>query len=297
VLFRSWEELRTGDVAVRGSQTYANWSAQLLGWEECEPLLAEFCAEAGLPSSAREFTESLRTNLVRQATAVDAGYPDNADLVLDPVAGPSLRRRKGKAPSASAVALEEALKERLPERTLLEILARTAYWLEWWRRFGPASGSNPKLADPLPRYVLTTFAVGCRSRTRARSSTPVMSVSQSWASTRLPELRFAEGHRGPPRPTGRPPLGSRPRSVSVAQPRWRCHRRSRPAPTQPLARARRATSKLNMSTTIVPYWPTLILRAGRRRRCPPPVPKGGFIAVSSHVLSGHGTKTTRRTDD
>ena len=35
----------------------------------------------------------------------------------------------------------------MPERTLLEILARTAYWLEWWRRFGPASGSDPKLAD------------------------------------------------------------------------------------------------------------------------------------------------------
>jgi hypothetical protein len=49
----------------------------------------------------------------------------------------------------------------MPERTLLEILARTAYWLEWWRRFGPASGSDPKLADPLLRYVLTTFTYGC----------------------------------------------------------------------------------------------------------------------------------------
>jgi TnpA family transposase len=58
------------------------------------------------------------------------------------------------------LALEEALKERLPERTLLEILARTAYWLEWWRRFGPASGSDPKLAAPLLRYVLTTFTYG-----------------------------------------------------------------------------------------------------------------------------------------
>ena len=49
----------------------------------------------------------------------------------------------------------------MPERTLLEILARTAYWLEWWRRFGPASGSDPKLAGPLLRYVLTTFTYGC----------------------------------------------------------------------------------------------------------------------------------------
>ncbi|MFC8077438.1 hypothetical protein ACFUN8_18120 [Streptomyces sp. NPDC057307] len=33
----------------------------------------------------------------------------------------------------------------MPERTLMGIVARTAYWLEWWRRFGPPSGNNPKL--------------------------------------------------------------------------------------------------------------------------------------------------------
>ena len=33
------EQLRTGDVAIKGSEAYANWSAKLLSWEECEPLL------------------------------------------------------------------------------------------------------------------------------------------------------------------------------------------------------------------------------------------------------------------
>jgi len=156
------EELRTGDIAVRGSQAYANWSAQLLGWEECEGLLSEFCAETGLPSDAPAFTEALRAMLTSRAAAVDAGYPDNADLVIDEVTGvPSLKRRRAADRAASSLALEEAIKERMPERTLLEILARTAYWLEWWRRFGPASGADPKLADPLRRYVLTTFAYGC----------------------------------------------------------------------------------------------------------------------------------------
>ena len=73
---------------------------------------------------------------------------------------PSLKRHRASKPAEGALALEEALKERMPERTLLEILARTAYWLEWWRRFGPASGSDPKLAAPLLRYVLTTFTYG-----------------------------------------------------------------------------------------------------------------------------------------
>ena len=105
---------------------------------------------------------SASARLVAGAAEVDAGYPDNADLVIDEVSGvPSLKRRRGKDRSASAVALEEAIKERMPERSLLDILGRTAHWLEWWRRFGPASGSDPKLADPLGRYVLTTFTYGC----------------------------------------------------------------------------------------------------------------------------------------
>ena len=154
-------ELRTGDVAVRGSQAYANWAAQLLAWPDCQELLGDCCAEAGLPTSAQAFTDQLRAKLADQANMVDAGYPENTDLVIDAVTGkPSLKRRRAKAAEAAAVALEEAIKERMPERTLLEILARTAYWLEWWRRFGPASGSDPKLADPLLRYVLTTFTYG-----------------------------------------------------------------------------------------------------------------------------------------
>jgi Tn3 transposase DDE domain len=154
-------ELRTGDIAVRGSQAHANWAAQQLAWEECEQLLGEFCAEAGLPTTAEAFTDALRAKLSGQAATVDAGYPENTDLVIDQLTGvPSLKRRRANDSDPGALALEEELKERMPERTLLEILARTAYWLEWWRRFGPAAGSDPKLTDPLLRYVLTTFTYG-----------------------------------------------------------------------------------------------------------------------------------------
>ena len=154
-------ELRSGDIAVAGSEAYANWSAKLLPREACDELLGEFCAQAGLPTSAEAFTCALRLRLTEQAATVDAGYPDNTDLVIDEVTGvPSLRRRRAKDQDPDALGLEQAVKHRMPERTLLEILARTAYWLEWWRRFGPASGSDPKLADPLLRYVLTTFTYG-----------------------------------------------------------------------------------------------------------------------------------------
>ena len=60
----------------------------------------------------------------------------------------------------TALALEAALRERMPERTLLGILARTAHWRGRQRRFSPASGSDPKLKDPFSRYVITTFCYG-----------------------------------------------------------------------------------------------------------------------------------------
>ena len=124
-------ELRSGDIAVRGSEAYANWSARLLPREDCEELLGEFCAQAGLPMGAQAFTSALRSRLTGQAATVDAGYPENTDLVIDEQTGvPSLRRRRARDHDAGALLLEQALKQRMPERTLLEILARTAYWLE-----------------------------------------------------------------------------------------------------------------------------------------------------------------------
>lgn len=39
-------------------------------------------------------------------------------------------------------------------------MTRTAYQTGWARHFGPASGSDPKLRDPLDRYVATTFCYG-----------------------------------------------------------------------------------------------------------------------------------------
>jgi TnpA family transposase len=154
------EELRTGDVAVVGAEAYANYLGQLLSWEACEPLVADYCAEAGLPATASAFVAALRQELADTAARVDAGYPDNADLVIDDDGRPRLKRRRGQDRRASTVALERAIEARLPEWGLLDVLTRTAYWLEWHRHFGPLSGSDPKLADALGRYVVTTFAYG-----------------------------------------------------------------------------------------------------------------------------------------
>src|SRR5699024_630279 len=49
------EELRTGDIAVAGSNEYADWTQHLLPWHACERRLEGFCAEVGLPATAAGF--------------------------------------------------------------------------------------------------------------------------------------------------------------------------------------------------------------------------------------------------
>jgi hypothetical protein len=156
------EELRTGDIAVVGSGEYADWTEHLLSWEECERRLSAFCAEVGLPETAAGFVDHLKHQHLDASAELEAGYVDNADLVIDEGV-PRLKKRRG---PGSAQAVErlaeaiEAIEARLPERSLLQIVARTAYWLGWHHQFGPASGSDPKIRDVLGRYALAVFTGG-----------------------------------------------------------------------------------------------------------------------------------------
>jgi hypothetical protein len=154
------EELRTGDIAITGAGEYADWRANLLPWEECEPLLEGFCAGVGLPATAAGFTERLRHAHLDAAGALDAGYGDNADLVIGEDGVPALKRRRSAGTPQAAERLKEAVERRMPERSLLSIVARTAYWLGWHHHFGPASGSDPKISDPLSRYCMAVFTGG-----------------------------------------------------------------------------------------------------------------------------------------
>lgn len=155
------EELRCGDIAVAGAEDYGDWTAMLLPWDKVKPQIPVFCEAAGIPDTADGFADGLKRQLTTIAAQVDGGYPDNADLTIDPVTGvPSLKARKGKDRSPATVAIETELNARLPPRGVLEHLARAAQWTGWHHRLGPLSGSDPKLKDPLSRYVVTCFAYG-----------------------------------------------------------------------------------------------------------------------------------------
>jgi hypothetical protein len=76
-------EPRSGDIAVAGSDSYANLHAQLMTWDECQPLAADFCAQAAIPIDAAAMVAHYRHEPTRMAATVDAGFPAKTDLVLD----------------------------------------------------------------------------------------------------------------------------------------------------------------------------------------------------------------------
>ena len=65
--------LRCGDIAVTGADSFANFHAQLMTWEQCAPLVEEFCAQAGIPADRPELTSFYRGVLTGVAAQVDAG--------------------------------------------------------------------------------------------------------------------------------------------------------------------------------------------------------------------------------
>ncbi|MEV0617503.1 Tn3 family transposase [Nonomuraea sp. NPDC050404] len=76
-------ELRSGDIAVVGSDSYANLHTQLMAWQECESQAGEFCVQAGIPSDPKALVAHYRSLLAQTAREVDEGYAANTDLRLE----------------------------------------------------------------------------------------------------------------------------------------------------------------------------------------------------------------------
>jgi len=155
------EALQSGDLYVVGSGAYDDYRTQLLAWDECDRRLDEYGAAVKLPTEATGFVAELREKLDELAKKVDAGFPDNSALWIDPDGSPHLIRQAAQPLPQGLHAFEEAIRARMPERHLLDVLKHTQHWSSFTRHFGPLSGSDSKLDDATKRYLFTVFGFGC----------------------------------------------------------------------------------------------------------------------------------------
>ena len=155
------DALGTGDLFVVGSETFADYRAQLLPWAECEARLPAYCAALGLPERGEDLAAALKAELTTLAAAVDADFPANTEFSVDADGTPHLKQLTAPEQPAGLAEFEAEVRARMEERHLLDILKRTDHWSGYIRHFGPPSGSDPKLANAVQRYLFTVFGYGC----------------------------------------------------------------------------------------------------------------------------------------
>jgi len=114
--------LQAGDVYVVGSESFADYRAQLLPWAECEPRLAVYCAALRIPARGRDFAAALRRELTAAAAEVDAGFEANMELSIDPEGTPHLKQLATTGRPDGLAEFEQEVQARMPERHLLDIL-------------------------------------------------------------------------------------------------------------------------------------------------------------------------------
>ena len=152
--------LISGDVYVEGADSYADYRSELLSWSECEKYLDEYCEQVGIPNNPVEMVEVLKKEMMEKAEYVDQNYHNIPDFVISNDEVPSIKKYEPKPSSESAQKLESIIKSRMPERSLLDVLSNSEFYVNWTAECGPLDGSEPKLDNPVEKYILTTFAKG-----------------------------------------------------------------------------------------------------------------------------------------
>ncbi|MCF6768550.1 Tn3 family transposase [Thiotrichales bacterium 19S11-10] len=152
--------LNSGDVYIDGANNYADYRAELLPWDECKKHLNEFCQQVNIPNNPLEMVKILKKDLIEKAEYVDQNYHNIADFIISDEGIPCIKKYDPKPASESAQKLESIIKSRMPERSLLDVLSNSEYYVNWTAECGSLDGSEPKLDNPVEKYILTTFAKG-----------------------------------------------------------------------------------------------------------------------------------------
>lgn len=152
-------ELQSGDVYLQGSDEYGDYYGQLISWDDYHASIQDYGKLVNLPVESKAFVQQVQQLLAAAATTADQSFPSNTQVSYQKE---RLVIHKPKTISPPDLAqLEALIQQRMQPVHVLDILADTDAWLTWTRAFGPLSGYDAKLDNPVARYVMTAFCYGC----------------------------------------------------------------------------------------------------------------------------------------
>ncbi|HHT9935122.1 TPA: Tn3 family transposase [Legionella pneumophila] len=152
--------LNSGDLYVKGARNYADYRAELMPWDECQEHLETFCDEVGIANNPKDMMGNLKKTLADKAQYVDQNYFNIPDFVINEDGRPVLKKYEPKPKSEHAEKIENLIRSRMPERSLLDILTNGHHHTTWAVEFGPIAGTEGKLENAIEKYILTNFCYG-----------------------------------------------------------------------------------------------------------------------------------------
>ncbi len=152
--------LKSGDLFVENSEEYDDYRDQLISWNQYDEQVEDYSKLVGLPADPGEFVNNLKINLTDTADRIDRQFPKNK--LVDINEGELVIHKHDKVSQPQGLkALNKAIIERMPEKSILDILVEAESWLNLHTGFGPFSGFESKINDLRKRFVSTLFCYGC----------------------------------------------------------------------------------------------------------------------------------------
>jgi TnpA family transposase len=169
-------EVKCADICIVGSEDFSDPTDQLVSMEELWRKLPKYAEVVGLPIDKTGFIAHLKKHLNTQAQKHEAAYLDDNKFSIKPNGDLWLARLKAKEPVPGVDELTDLIKNRMPQRNILDIIVDTQKTLNWSKSFGPISGFESKIKDPSMSYAVTTFCYGCNlGPMQSERSLPVLS--------------------------------------------------------------------------------------------------------------------------
>ena len=159
VFERIADELSTGDLFIPYSETFDDYREQMITWEEYETQLPFYCEQVELIQGDVEFTQTLKEAMEVACHRADEHFPDD-ELVRIENDNLIIGKPKPDQPSPEIEEIGTLLRDRLEKINLLDVIINVEKWLNLNKHFGPLSGFESRISDPVLRFVLTVFCYG-----------------------------------------------------------------------------------------------------------------------------------------
>lgn len=154
------QDLKSGDLCIKGSDKFSDYREQLISWEEYNQQIKTYGEQVGIPVTETDFVEHVKVLLNNVDNETDKSFTSNQYLRIQK-GEPILTPLKKKIEPQNLNSIKDLLAQRMEQVSILDILYTSQQWYNWTKFFGPLSGFDSKLDDPIERYLTTVFCYGC----------------------------------------------------------------------------------------------------------------------------------------